>query len=593
MLRGVIASLTLVMAVIGTATANETIDPFARKFSAPDLKFPDQPRPAYPDMNMMFRPTGAGPFPGLVIVPGCGGPDTMNAFDWAMRAMQKGYAALVVDPLTQRGVIENCGPTPIGTARYLKDAFDAANHLRRQRFVDPARIGLIGLSQGGMAALGAASSAYFRRDGSEPFSAIVALYPLCSRKGVTLPESPNPVDMRFVRDKVVQPLLVQMGEMDELVEGGTAADCKPLLDEQKAKGAPLEYVTYPATHSWDEQESSYVRQPHTVDVSGRSVRLEYNSEVTVRSANDAFAFLNKYLMTTSPVQIDAADLKPAQTFELGGTPDWMAVTDDAIWVANAGLNAVHRIDPKTNKIAATVAMPDKPCSGLAAGFGSIWVPLCGKSPSIARIDLHSNAISATVPVGPADNEGGIAVSSDSVWIITDEKGTLTRIDPDSNAVKAQVTLPPGSFNPLYAGGLVWVTGFDSSQLIAVDPATNKIAVTIPTGPRPRFLTTGAGSIWTLNQGDGSITRVDTESRRPIASVESGTPGGGGEIAFGAGAIWTTVFGTPLTRVNASDNKVTRQWIGHGGDSVRYGFDSVWLTDLKRGRLWRIPNSLAN
>jgi virginiamycin B lyase len=560
MLRGILAGLTIVVAIGGATHANETIDPFARKFSAPDLKFPDQPRPAYPDMTMMFRPYGAGPFPALVIVPGCGGHGTMNAFGWAMRAVENGYAALVVDPLTQRGVIENCGPTPIGSARYLKDAFDAANHLRKQRFVDPARIGLLGLSLGGMAALGAASSDYSRRDGSEPFSAIVALYPLCSRKGVAVPESPKPVDMRFVRDKIVQPLLVQMGEKDEFVEGGTAADCKPLLDEQKAKGAPLEYVTYPATHSWDEQESSYGRQPHTVEVGERDVRLEYNSEVTDRSAHDAFAFLNRYLKTTPSIGMDAADLKPAQTFELGGTPDWMAITDDAIWVANAGLNAVHRIDPKTNKIAATVAMPDKPCSGLAAGFGSLWVPLCGKSPSIARIDLHSNAISATVPVGPADNEGGIAVSSDSVWIITDEKGTLTRIDPDSNAVKARVTLPPGSFNPLYAGGLVWVTGFDSSQLIAVDPATDKVVATVPTGPHPRFLTSGAGSIWTLNQGDGSITRIDAESRRPIASVESGTPGGGGEIAFASLGLTPAII-----RLRAS---------GWAAAATRYGTDLI-------------------
>jgi dienelactone hydrolase len=297
MLRGIVAGLTIAMASLGASKANETIDPFARKLTYPDLKFPDQPRPAYPDMNMMFRPVGAGPFPALVIMPGCGGHGTMNAFDWAMRAIRNGYAALVVDPLTQRGVVENCGPTPVSTARYLKDAFDAASHLRRQPFVDTTRIGLIGLSLGGMAALGAASSAYSRRDASEPFFAIVALYPLCSRKGLTLPDLPNPVDMQFVPDKIVQPILVQMGENDEFVEGGTAADCKPLLDEQKSKGAPLEYVIYPATHSWDEQESSYRGQHHTVNIGGRHVPMEYSPEVTVRSANDAFAFLDRHLKT--------------------------------------------------------------------------------------------------------------------------------------------------------------------------------------------------------------------------------------------------------------------------------------------------------
>jgi hypothetical protein len=36
----------------------------------------------------------------------------MNAFDWAMRATIHGYAVLVVDPLTQRNVTENC-PGPV------------------------------------------------------------------------------------------------------------------------------------------------------------------------------------------------------------------------------------------------------------------------------------------------------------------------------------------------------------------------------------------------------------------------------------------------------------------------------------------------
>jgi dienelactone hydrolase len=303
MFSRIVYGLAIFLATLSAATANETFDPFARKLSHPDLKFPDQtrpasqdkPRPGSQDMNIMFRPDGAGPFPALVILPVCGANHASNAYDWGMRAVQGGYAALVVDPLTQRLIVENCNPTAVGSARYLKDAFDAANHLRRQPFVDPARVGLIGLSLGGMAAMGAASSAYSRRDGSEPFSAIVALYPLCSRKGVTLPELPNPVDMRFVPDKVVQPLLVEMGDKDEFVEGGTAADCKPLLDEQKAKGAPLEYVIYPATHIWDVQELSYEAQPVTETVGGRQVLVEYNPEVTLRSAHDAFAFLDRYL----------------------------------------------------------------------------------------------------------------------------------------------------------------------------------------------------------------------------------------------------------------------------------------------------------
>src|ERR1700748_2152044 len=126
MLRAILAGVTIVLS-IGAAPANETIDPFARKWSPRNLSFPDpprpasqdKPRPASQDLNMMLRPDGAGPFPALVIMPVCGANHVMNAFDWGMRAVQSGYVALVVDPLTQRLVVENCGPTPVGTARYL------------------------------------------------------------------------------------------------------------------------------------------------------------------------------------------------------------------------------------------------------------------------------------------------------------------------------------------------------------------------------------------------------------------------------------------------------------------------------------------
>jgi YVTN family beta-propeller protein len=104
---------------------------------------------------------------------------------------------------------------------------------------------------------------------------------------------------------------------------------------------------------------------------------------------------------------------------------------------------------------------------------------------------------------------------------------------------------------------------------------------------PRFLTAGAGSIWTLNQGDGTVTRIDTLTRRVTATIAVGIPGHGGDIAWGGGSIWATLLGVPLTAIEPKTNKVVRQWIGPGGDSLRFGHDSIWLTDLKQGTLARI------
>ena len=288
------------------------------------------------------------------------------------------------------------------------------------------------------------------------------------------------------------------------------------------------------------------------------------------------------------LQLPMTTLTPAATITLGGSPDWTVVTPEAVWVSNDKLRSVQRIDPRTNTVVATIPMRTAPCSGIAAGFGSIWVPLDGQPGGLARIDQESNRITRILPFHPGNDEGGIAVSLDSVWMITDIRGTLLRIDPDSNVVTQTISLPPGSFNLLYNDGIVWVTGFESNVLIAVEAHSGEILDTIPVGPHPRFLTAGHGSIWTLNQGDGSITRVKMSSRRVLATIPAGLPGHGGDICAGAGFIWATLSGVPLTKIDPTTNQIVRQWVGDGGDELRFGLDSLWLTNLKAGLLWRIP-----
>ncbi len=288
------------------------------------------------------------------------------------------------------------------------------------------------------------------------------------------------------------------------------------------------------------------------------------------------------------MEVPFASLKASATIKIGGTADWVLITNDAVWVASTKPYAVQRIDPTTNKIVARVPVPGEACSGLAAGFGSIWVPLCGNKPQLVRIDSVTNTISARLPIAPAGPEGGITSSDDSVWMVTDKNGTLNRIDPSTNIVRQKISVPPGSYNPLFSNGIVWITGVESSVATAVDATTGKMLESIPVGPRPRFLTSGGGSIWTLNQGDGTVSRIDEKSRKVIATIQAGIPGAGGDIGYGAESVWPAVLGVPLTRIDATTNKVVRQWVGKGGDSLRFGYGSIWLTDYKKGLLSRFP-----
>jgi len=105
-------------------------------------------------------------------------------------------------------------------------------------------------------------------------------------------------------------------------------------------------------------------------------------------------------VATPGVKREMTTLTPAAVISIPGTPDWQVMTDDAMWVSNGPKNTVHRIDVKTNEQVAIDA-GRRPCSGLAAGFGSVWVPLCGDrpgtengaKPAVARIDR----------LGPPDN----------------------------------------------------------------------------------------------------------------------------------------------------------------------------------------------
>lgn len=281
------------------------------------------------------------------------------------------------------------------------------------------------------------------------------------------------------------------------------------------------------------------------------------------------------------------ELIPTATIRVGKTADWVAITEDAVWVGSTGPNAVSRIDPLTNSLVSTVPVPGNPCAGLAVGFGSLWVPLCAKPNALVRVDLRTGNLSVVPGIGPADREGGITISPDSVWLIVDRQATLARIDPNSMRIRQTIRVPHGSYNPLYSAGQIWVTRADGAEVTVIDAETGALSASVRSGPKPRFLTTGAGGVWTLNQGDGSLTRIDTRTRQAIQTIALGTPGHGGDISFGGGMVWTTVAKVPLTVVDGSAGEVLCQWTGAGGDSLGIGHGAIWLTNYDAGTVARI------
>jgi streptogramin lyase len=282
-----------------------------------------------------------------------------------------------------------------------------------------------------------------------------------------------------------------------------------------------------------------------------------------------------------------SELTPVFRLRIGSLATWVVVSPASVWVASEKPNAIHRIDPKTNKQTADIGLPGDPCGGLAVGLGYLWVPLCGPMPSLAKIDLQTNEIASVFPVGPSVPEGGIAVSRDSVWLVTDKNGTLARIDPASGQVRQTVQIPAGSFNPAYSDGQIWVTHSSGSDLTRIDASTGKVTGTIRTGRGPHFITTGGGSVWTLNAGDATVSRIDVRSGELTQTIPLHIVARGGDLQFGEGHVWVTIQKVPLTAIDAKSGILECQWAGVGGDSFAIGHGAIWMSNYQQGILERL------
>lgn len=179
----------------------------------------------------LSKPSGAGPFPAIVLLHGCGGIQPKRDHRWAERLTGWGYVTLQVDSFRPRGLANVCTYSGKEAAQVVEkrvgDAYDAKRYLAGLPFVDRSRMAVLGWSQGGLTTL----QALYKRK-ADPFRAAVAFYPSCRR---TLTD-------------LNAPLLILIGEADDW----TPADrCVAMLPKEKAS-AGVTLKVYPgAFHGFD------------------------------------------------------------------------------------------------------------------------------------------------------------------------------------------------------------------------------------------------------------------------------------------------------------------------------------------------------
>ncbi|HUL56219.1 MAG TPA: dienelactone hydrolase family protein [Usitatibacter sp.] len=213
----------------------------------------------------LFKPSGAGPFPAVVLLHGCGGlyhwkgrqrgQLTSRHEEWAERLVKAGYVVLLPDSFAPRGVHESCTvkDRPVDSSRERpRDAYGALQWLQAQPYVKANRVALMGWSNGGGTVLHTVAAASPARPAALPmgdFRAAVAFYPGCSSPKEGAHHSGHATSTSSSAWRTRIPLMIMQGEADDWTP---AAPCHDLVAAAAARGEPIEYHGYPgAYHDFD------------------------------------------------------------------------------------------------------------------------------------------------------------------------------------------------------------------------------------------------------------------------------------------------------------------------------------------------------
>jgi dienelactone hydrolase len=232
----------------------------------------------------LLMPPGNLRYPAVIIAHGCNGlagpySDWEGANRWAAWLNQIGYAALILDSFSARGLGSICGHgATMPIAQRAVDIIFAASYLSKLPSIDPGNIAAIGFSHGGSTVLRAAADsnpltgnakAALVADGGR-LAAVVAMYPGCRQD---------------VQSNFSAAVFIIAGMADDWTP---YVDCQQLADHRRDASAPVMLKLYPnATHAFDEPKGDRVtRLGHY---------LRYDEAATTDAKVRIKAFLAQYL----------------------------------------------------------------------------------------------------------------------------------------------------------------------------------------------------------------------------------------------------------------------------------------------------------
>lgn len=291
----------------------------------------------------------------------------------------------------------------------------------------------------------------------------------------------------------------------------------------------------------------------------------------------------------SPALPDGVD----QVIRLSGAPTSVGIGFGSLWVASHRGSLLYRIDPDTNAIEAQIVIGREQCGDISFGDELVWVSSCGSYNSMFRVDPLTNAV-----VG-SDRWPGLSVAfgADSIWAILENssKGVLGRFEVGSYELAHLIPVGSGPLFVAYGFGSAWVSNASDGTVQRINSERNEVEATLLVGPPG---VTGSGNIavgedalWVGSVGDGSVYRIDplTNSVERIdLGLTKQTEFWDLFIEAATGAIWLRTSDDTIARIDTRTRRVVATYpASGGGGDMAVGFGSLWVANFADDTIWRI------
>ena len=272
----------------------------------------------------------------------------------------------------------------------------------------------------------------------------------------------------------------------------------------------------------------------------------------------------------------------------------LRVTDDGPSVVKVTAPALVAIDPKTNRVVASIPVGSKPVA-VAVAYGSVWVGDAADG-TVSRVDPAKRATIRTI--GIAAPAVDLATGARSVWAATGGFGTIVRIDPTVNTVIKRIELgaPANPVVPTATAvaerdGHLWVGTF--SGMAEIDPRSDRIVGRVDLGKiAAQQIAAGHDTVWATLE-NRYATAVDASSARPTARFYAGTAVFA--IARDDHAVWLAgVYGGQLWELDPATGATIRTGnAGKGAYGIALGAGGVWIASWPDHTLVRVDPATGN